>query len=282
MRAAGIAVTPASLMEHLDPLQLEVSARALPASGTGSGVGETERYLDSLTDQRKRDLAGVRDRLSILAESDTRRWLDPSQADELDLHTAVAERAVVYFRLDSDRRLLLASMLAAAIVSDLITLGSHLQDSPIPTVVMIDEFSAIAAEQVARLFGRARGAGFSLILGTQELADLRSAGDGALREQVLGNLEALIAHRQNVPESAELIAAMAGTRAAWITTQQTEDNLLTIGPSGQGTRRRGYEYEIHPSRIKTLQTGQAAVITPATATPTIAQIHHPNDAHLPD
>jgi hypothetical protein len=33
----------------------------------------------------------------------------------------------------------------------------------------------------------------------------------ALLQQVLGNLEALIAHRQNVPESAELIADMAGS-----------------------------------------------------------------------
>jgi hypothetical protein len=275
MHAVGVPVTPLSLMEHLDPLQLEVSTRALP----GNGTGETERYLDSLTERQKRDLAGVRDRLSILAESDTRRWLDPRNGNELDLHQAVQSRAVVYFRLDSDRRPLLAGMLAAAIVSDLITLGAHQQKNPVPTVVMIDEFSAVAAEHVARLFGRARTAGFSMILGTQELADLKSVGDGALREQVLGNLATLIGHRQNVPESAELIAAMAGTKATWITTQQTEDGLLQTGPSGRGTRRRGYEYEIHPSRIKTLQTGEAAVITPGTGKPTIAQIHHPNEAH---
>jgi hypothetical protein len=86
-------------------------------------------------------------------------------------------------------------------------------------------------------------------------------------------------HRQNVPESAELIAAMAGTRAAWITTQQTEDGFFTAGPSGRGSRRRGYEYEIHPSRIKALQTGEAAVITPGSGKPTIAQILHPHEAH---
>jgi hypothetical protein len=62
-----------------------------------------------------------------------------------------------------------------------------------------------------RLFGRARTAGISLVRGTQELADLKSAADG-LRDQVLGNVSALVAHRQNVPESAELIAGVAGTR----------------------------------------------------------------------
>jgi conjugal transfer pilus assembly protein TraD len=96
---------------------------------------------------------------------------------------------------------------------------------------------------------------------------------------VLGNVAALIAHRQNVPESAELIAAMAGTRPVWVTTQQTEEGLLAPGPSGKGSRRRGHEYEIHPSRIKRLKTGQAVVITPGSGQPpTVAHVNHPSDS----
>jgi conjugal transfer pilus assembly protein TraD len=275
MHAAGIPVTPVSLMAHMDPRQLEVAARALPEGD----AHEAEAYLDSLSDRQRRDLAGVRDRLSILAESEIREWLDPaSDGNGLDIHEAVQRRGVVYFRLDADRRPLLAGMLAAAIVSDLVTLVAALQANPVPTLVVIDEFSAVAPEQVARLFGRARSAGISLVLGTQELADLKSTGDAALREQTLGNVETVIAHRQNVPESAELIAAIAGTRPAWVTTQQTEEGLIGTGPSGRGTRRRGYEFEIHPSHIKQLATGQAVVITPGTGKPTTALIHHPRDA----
>jgi conjugal transfer pilus assembly protein TraD len=275
MHAAGVPVTPVSLMAHLDPRELEVRARGVPEDA----AAEAQGYLDSLTDRQKRDLAGVRDRLSILAESDARQWLDPSGPGRtLNLQVAVRKPEVVYFRLDSDRRPLLARMLAAAIVSDLITLVAGMQALPIPTVVMIDEFSAVAAQQVARLFARARSAGISLILGAQELADLKSAGDGALREQTLGNVAAVVAHRQNVPESAELIAAMAGTAPAWVTTQQTEQGLIAAGPSGRGTRRRGYEYQIHPSRVKQLTTGQAVVITPGSGRPSIAQICHPSEA----
>jgi hypothetical protein len=275
MQSAGVAVTPASLMAHLDPREVELSARSLPEHE----AAETQSYLDSLTERQKRDLAGVRDRLSILAESDVRGWLEPKEIrGSLNIQTSVERRDVVYFRLDSDRRPLLAAMLAAAIVSDLIALVAHQQRNPVPTVVMIDEFSAVAAEHTARLFGRARSAGISLILGTQELADLKSVGDGALREQTLGNVASVIAHRQNVPESAELIAAMAGTAPVWVTTQQTEDRLLGSGPSGRGSRRRGYEYEIHPSRVKTLQTGRAVVITPGSGRPTVARICHPSEA----
>lgn len=196
----------------------------------------------------------------------------------LDLHEAVREGAVVYFRLDADRRLLLSNQIARAVIIDLIGLVAELQDDPI--LVLIDEFSAIAADQVARLFGRARSAGVSVILATQELADLKTTdGNGVLREQVLGNIQTLLAHRQNVPESADLLASIAGTKTVWIATQQTEEGLLTHGPSGRGSRRRGHEYEIHPSQIKRLPTGQALLVTPGqTQPPTIVTVHHPNEA----
>jgi conjugal transfer pilus assembly protein TraD len=274
MQAAGSEVTPISLMAALEPAQLEVLTRRLPEEE----AERVQRYLDSLTERQRRDLAGVRDRLSILAESDARAWLDPGDGRELlDIERAVRDRAAVYFRLDADRRPLLTAMLAASIVSDLVGLVARLQGVAIPTVVMIDEFSAVAAEHVARLFGRARSAGISLILGTQELADL-AVGEGKLKEQTLGNVAAVIAHRQNVPESAELIAQMAGTTPRWITTQQTERLLFGSGQSGRGSRRRGYEFEIHPSRIKQLHTGQAVVVTPGAGQPVIAHVHHPSQA----
>jgi conjugal transfer pilus assembly protein TraD len=276
MQRAGVPVTPASLAAHMVPVQLEVTARQLPEEP----AAEVQAYLDSLSDRQRRELAGVRDRLAILAESETGHWLEPLPGRPLiDIEQAVRNRSVVYFRLDSDRRLLLTTMIAAAIVIDLITLVGRLQTTPVPTVVMLDEFAAIAAEPVARLFGRSRSAGLSLILGTQELADLQSVREG-LREQVLGNIATLIAHRQNVPESAELIAGIAGTKAVWVTTEQTDDALIGVNPSGRGTRRRGYEYAIHPGRFKSLATGEAVLITPGSSQPpALIQVRHPYNGH---
>lgn len=278
MRAAQIPVSSASLMAHMDPGQLEVTARELPEEQARRVMYD---YLDSLADRQRRELAGVRDRLSILAESDIARWLSPDgDAPLIDLHTAVRQRAVVYFSLESDTRPLLAKMLGAAIVADLVTVAAAHQNDPVPTVVLIDEFSAVAAGFVARLFGRARSAGMSLILATQEMADLVAVGDGVLRDQAVGNIASMIAYRQNVPASAELIAEIAGTRPAWIATQQTRRGLFGHRFSGRGSRTRGHEYMIHPSRIKELRTGQAVVIAPGSGQPpVIAQIHHPSDAH---
>ena len=60
---------------------------------------------------------------------------------------------------ESDRRPLLAQMLGAAIVRDLQATVAALQGRPVPTLVVIDEFSAIAPERVVGLFGRAARGG---------------------------------------------------------------------------------------------------------------------------
>ncbi len=278
LHGTGQVASPRSLAEVLRPELLDVLARELPDEHAPT----VHEYLDSLDDRQKRDLKGVRDRLSILAESDLGRWLEPTEGKAaISLHDTVATRAVVYFRLDADRQPLVSQMLAAAVVSDLVSLVAERQRDPVPTVVVIDEFAAIAAAHVARLFGRARSAGISLILGTQELADLKTTKDG-LRDQVLGNLDALIAHRQNVPDSAELIAAIAGTRPAWVTTEQTDTSGLARGPSGRGSRRRGYEYTLHPGKLKHLRVGQAAVICPGVPKrPAITRMLHPGAQDRP-
>lgn len=278
MRAAEIGVTPVTLMEHLDPDRLEVTGRLLP-EGQAKAV---QGYLDSLGDRGRRDLGGVRDRLSILVESDIGRWLGTGKALAIDLRAAIESRAVVYFALESDRMPLVTQMLGAAIVTDLVVVSSYYQQNPIDTVVLVDEFSAVGASRIARLFGRARGAGMSLVLATQEFADLEEAGQ-AVCKQVVGNLDALIAHRQNVPTSAELVADIAGATAGWVTTQGTEHGLLGQRASGRGTRRRDYEREIHPALIQRLGVGEAVVVRlgeQAHRRAALARMCHPREGCL--
>ena len=126
-----------------------------------------------------------------------------------------------------------------------------LQGRPLGTLVVIDEFSAITPERIVGLFGRASGAGVSLVLGTQELADLRVPGREMLLEQVMGNLSVLVAHRQVVPASAELISSMTETRGMWRTSHHSD---------GGQTRSRGLEHRLKADQVMTLTQGWAAVI----------------------
>ena len=159
LRGQNWPVTVATLADAMDPARLEAWARALP----DEQAKRTHAYLDALTPEQRRGLAGTRDRLAILAESDVADflWRSEPTRHSIDLLAAVRRRDVVLFRLDADRRPLLAGMLAAAIVQDLLTIAAELQHEPVPTLVLIDEFSAVAPEHVARLFGRGRSAGLS-------------------------------------------------------------------------------------------------------------------------
>jgi hypothetical protein len=47
--------------------------------------------------------------------------------------------------------------------------------------------------------------------------------------------------------------------------------------SGRGSRRRGYEFAVHPTQIKQLRTGQAVVLAPGSGKPIVARMHHPNE-----
>jgi len=274
LRGAGIAVSLPALVQQLDPSNLEVLARSMPEHEAQM----THEYLDSLTQRQRADLAGVRDRLAILVESDVAPWLDPATpgAQAFDLLSAVRERAVVYFDLKADALPLLAHMLGVAIVQDLQTTMAALHSSPISTVVVIDEFAAIAAEHVVHLFGMARSAGFNLMLGAQELSDVRLPGRERLLEQVLGNLSSLLAHRQVVPESAELISRLAGSRGAWRTSQSNE---------GRWTRTRSSTPLLPPAEICELAPGSAAVIElGAGASARIVQVFSSvrrRDPHMP-
>jgi len=95
---------------------------------------------------------------------------------------------------------------------------------------------------------------------------------------VLGNITTLIAHRQVVPESAETLAGVMGTRTAWTHTERTETWLAASSPTGAGTRTRTREFIVHPDTIKRLPTGTAAVTSHGQTEPRIVRINHPEDA----
>lgn len=250
LRACERVVSLAELVAVLDPEALSVLERSIPDPVRAQEVHD---YLSSLSPRQLTDLGGVRDRLAIMAESDIGPWLDPrTKGLVFDLPGALRERAVVYFGLRADQRPLVTEMLGAAIVQDLLSAAAGLQDAPVPSLVALDEFSALGTAHVTRLFGRARSAGMSLVLGTQELSDLRVHGHDGLLEQILGNLTTLVAHRQVVPDSADLVARLAGTRGAWHT---------SVSSSGQRTRTRVREYLFHPQLLLRMPRGCAAVFS---------------------
>lgn len=271
MREAGLwPPTISRIVRYMDPERLD-----LLGSEVGGDVAErVSSYVDGLSSRARSDLGGGRDRLAILSEGELGSRLDPAigGGDEIKLAEALRDRTVVYFHLDSDRFPAASRLLGAALVIDLVTLTADMQGRDLSGLLVIDEFAALAAEQVSRLFGRARSAGLSVMLGTQSLADLRSTRpedhSDTLTEQVLTNIEYAVVHREADPDSAERLARLAGTRPAWTTTEKVG------GPPAdgwfhprEGTRTRTREFVVLPDQIKRLQTGEAVLINPTEKEP---------------
>lgn len=261
--------TLSGLVRFMDPDRLD----ALAAQVGGEVAASVSAYVDGLSARGRADLGGGRDRLAVLAEGELGRWLDPAlgEGPQLDLMESLRQGEVVYFHIDSDRYPAASRLLGAALVIDLVTLTADMQGGELRGLAVIDEFAALAADHVHRLFGRARSAGLSVLLGTQSLADLRTARPDdptdSLTEQVLTNVAYVIAHREADPDSAERLARVAGTEPSWTTTIKVGGRRENWWSRAEGSRTPERQFIVPPDRFKRLSPGWAVVIQPTAKRP---------------
>ncbi len=239
-------------------------------------------YVGGLSNDQLSAVRGLGTRLAILSESHAGRYLDlpappgatahgrgaaPPTGDlsatpsTVDLNAALDGPEVVLFSLNSSIYGKLAAQLGTLAIQDLISATGHRlqRGAPVPATVAIDEFSALGTDHVLALLARGREAGVSVLLATQELADLERAAAG-FRDQVVGVTAVKLAHRQDVPASAQMISQMIGTEPVWEVTRQIR-SPLGGGQGSLGTRRQTEQFIVHPNEIKGLQTGQAVMLT---------------------
>jgi Type IV secretion-system coupling protein DNA-binding domain len=233
---------------------------------SGEAVHRFAEYLDSLTPRIVQDLTGSISRLATLDESDIGEWLAPEGADRIfDLREAMDRGDVVLFRLDSDGQPEPSRMFGAALIQDLVSIaGTRQGGTHRPVLVIIDEFPAIAAPLSVNLLERGRSANYSVLLGVQDMAGIDPGGDAGLVERIVGNLTALIVHRQVVPSSRELICKVIGTVPSWSRTRQVRAGL---GATGLGSLTREREFPLHPDDLSSLEPGEAYVLLPGTKRP---------------
>ena len=250
---------------RLDRVVALMEPRRLAASLRGVPQPLTERvldYLDGLSGDQVSAARGLGTRLALLSESCAGPYLVPGGAAEhaIDLRAGLEGSDVILFSLNASVYGKLAAQLGALAIQDLVSAsGYRLQSGGEPATVAIDEFSALGDDHVLALLARARESGISVLTATQEMADLQRAAPG-FRDQVLGIVGVKIAHRQDVPESAEMIAKMAGTQWVWEETRHVR-GLLSPGNGPRASRRQVERFLVHPNEIKTLPVGHAVALT---------------------
>lgn len=244
----------------MDQRRLSVMLRDVPRER----ARDVQNYVASLTPDQLSAVRGLETRLAIIAESHAGGYLAPAPAGTIDLQAAMRGREVVLFSLNSSRYGQLAAQVGAMVAQDLnAAMGSRLERGGAvePVMVAVDELSALGPEHVLNLVARGREARIPVVAATQELADIERVARG-LANQLLGIPGVKIAHRQDLPESAKMIAAVAGTERVWEQTYHTDRRaLLPDRDTGRGTRREVERYRIDPDTIKTLAPGEAIVVT---------------------
>jgi conjugal transfer pilus assembly protein TraD len=276
-----------ALPARLDRVVALMEPRRLAASLRGVPEPLAERvldYLSGLTGDQVSAARGLGTRLALLSESCAGPYLVPGGPPEhtIDLRAGLEGGDVILFSLNASVYGKLAAQLGALAIQDLVSAsgyrlggpGSTVAEAsapptrtptartpatPTPATVAIDEFSALGDDHVLALLARARESGISVLTATQEMADLQRAAPG-FRDQVLGIVGVKIAHRQDVPESAEMIAKMAGTHWVWEETRHVR-GLLNPGNGARASRRQVERFLVHPNEIKTLPVGHAVALT---------------------
>ena len=259
----GRAPTLEEVVRLLEPHRLASMLRRAPRPL----AVRVQDYVAELTPDQLSAIRGLGTRLAVITESHLGRHLVPRGTEpQIDLRAALAGPDVVLFSLNSSSYGKLAAQIGTMAIQDLVSaagrrLTAQADDRGTPrAIVALDEFSALGGDQVLALLARGREAGVSVLVATQELADLDRAAPG-LREQIIGNTAVKIVHRQDVPASAQTVAQMVGTERVWEETRQIGGPLHGGLETGRGTRRVVEQFVVHPNTIKTLQTGQALVIT---------------------
>jgi conjugal transfer pilus assembly protein TraD len=286
LQDASVTVTLRSLVDHLDAGRLLALARTLPDDKADQLLAE----LDTMSERQWEALDGTRKRLAVIANGAFGRLLEPSaSSDMLDLFDALRNGDVVVVRLAADQFPLAAEMVATSILIDLMGIAAQAQDGSLPpSVVMVDEASAVPTHIIVRLFERARGAGMSIVLATQHLADLNAAdvkagvAPGTVLRQIVSNVATIIVHRVGEPDAAEYLAGIAGTESSREITRQLGPSLRET--TGMGSVRQGRSYIVHPDVIKRLGVGEAVVIRKAKrgrARALVVKILNPAKLRLP-
>jgi conjugal transfer pilus assembly protein TraD len=248
-KLTGIKVDIVNVVNWLTPHSLNILLRQIPED-------QRIRYEGPLDEINEKGVAGLLNRLAVFSESEVGPKLTADAKIVINLYEAVKEKAIVVMSLESLRFPEFSRALGKIIVTDLKTVASRLLEERHIVYDILDEFGVFAGPQVTDLINKSREAGFHNVLSTQELADLRYEGKKELMEQVFGNTNVKLIHRQDVPESAAFIAESAGTTDSFSTTFQVDGTSET----GAGTVTKDKSFLVHPDRIKRLGTGRAVLI----------------------
>lgn len=195
----------------LNPVAMRARTEYVPAAYPRREVlAERIRVSTSLVSAEPATIAELGRQLRELRGSPFGRWLRPAAggaAADIDLSRAVAERAVVLFRLGGPVPAEGAAMLTRLVGQDLLAAGAALRGIGVDGdgIVWLTESAALPRRSVADLVARGQGTGLPVLAAT---TSARVAVDLA------GLVNVVVAHRMDDPAAARRLSAVTADRPA--------------------------------------------------------------------
>lgn len=246
-----------------EPRFLEEVACQLPESA----VREKRIFEDCVRFAKSSDqwgsLQGLRTQLESICLSDFGELI-VTDGPGIDLFESVRQGYINYIFLDSRRYGETAKAVGRFILQDLKAVSARIdaevpETERIPYTIIIDEFADMASEDFIAFLDRARSSKMSIVVAHQEICDLERISK-EFAGRLMGNMSTLYAFLQKRPESAEIIASMAGTRTVRESTEQYERRLFFDWPTGMKSVKAVEGFVIHPNLIKRLRVGTCVCV----------------------
>ncbi len=259
-----INVTLATILKATESLNfLEALTQKIPDEHQREKEALESCFIFLSSNDNYKSLQGLRTQIESLVLSDFGSLVSNSDAG-INLFDAIKNNKIVFIFLDSRRYGETAKTVGKFILQDLKMVSARI-DSEIRKEdrksfsVVIDEFADLAQEDFIGFLDRARSSKISIVVAHQEICDLlRISPEFAGR--LMGNTSTLYAFLQKRPESAELIASIAGTKKVMKETMRSERMLFFDVETGDKSLREVEEFNIHPNQIKTLRVGRCVCV----------------------
>ena len=256
MDTCGVPCNMTTLAAHLDLKKLKALVRQHQ-----SEIPDAQALMDELNgqEQASKNIDSLIAEIRNFAASEIGPLFQVKEGEPvLTLKEVLAQNGVAYFCLPALEFPSMSQTLGRLVVNDLkATMAQQLSVGLKKKVyVVFDEFSVFAGTQVLNVINQGRSAGIHAVLVTQSLSDI-AAAHSHLVNQVVGNCNNFILHRQNSPEDAAKLAELMGTRNSLDYTAQVSED----GPTHMGTVKRTRNFIAHPDEIKALKMGEAFFYT---------------------
>ena len=222
------------------------------------------RFLDQLTSDQVSGLQGAATRCATLADSQAGPSMLPGDLPDLDFVGGIKRGSIIHVSIDSQAYPNLAPQVVAFFLSALSAAAGRLMRDGWngKACAMIDEMGAFTGTQGKNLLERSRSAGVTTWWSPQSLISIRDTVGPEMVEALIDNCDFIGSFRQQSPESAELLAQVAGTEEGPESTQQEEAMLGKFFSrfTGMSSVRQADHFVVHPNEFKHLRKGEMVMI----------------------